>query len=325
MKKIFKSILQKLLLLIILIYGTALVLVAVFKVSKTYVFPHKYSYENIDLYAAEPLNKDIDLILKEVLRRVERSSLYDKEKTYSVCLTNNKKAENIFFKINDIVHNLPNIINGFKKTKKIDLSSTTIDKSLRGYIMAVDYLGIAYIRDLDIETMTHELAHQMVVREINNPLISMLTVKNRIINEGYANLIAHGEKINGLPSSLVGGNVHRSSKLVDHGELGSHNHYIYRVEISNKTYLGKYTVENMMIVENLLEEDDIISLLKTYNIGPRMERESLNILKKFGYEKIEETPGINGVWIKETCSYYGGYCFFDNFKVKTGVLTDKRA
>ena len=316
-KKLGKFFLRIILTLILCIYLASVIVLVSSLIFDSIFFKNVYSYENIRLYTANPLDENqVEDILKDVFVRINKSSLYDDNKTYRVCLSNSKSSELLYFKPYDFMFGIVDMVNNIKNNRKIDISSFEIYDRTAGYVRGVDFLGISYVRELDVITTSHELTHQMVIRSINNPIISLyIGLKNGSINEGYANLVAYGEDFEYIEPDFIGSSGSYKVEEVLHDDGVYYKQRYFTVNWESNYYFNEYSSENMLIVKELLSEKDILKLLTGFNNKNNMEKATYNYFLSRGFHKVDNIDALEGEWFRFSCDCNQD-CDMENYSTK---------
>lgn len=271
-----------------------------------YVFDNKYSYENITLKSAIPVDEEeIMPVLMDSYNKIRLSTLYDSNTDYIVHLSNSTRSDLLYFKLIGTLSNIKDLLLPFNNYN--DYNTDITIPRMAGYVWAADIFGLSYVDYPDTHVVAHELTHQIIQKNINNALLNIVSyLKDRDIHEGYANLIAFGKDFEYYSpdfysnASAQSGNLSREL----HSDGKYYRHDYHSVTFDNNKYFDPYSYSNAFIIQQLLGNQTILELLSSLDSRDQIKSAKYNYFESRGYEKQDNIGSLKGTWIRDKVTLY---------------------
>ena len=216
----------------------------------SFLFSHKYKNANLTVYSDKPIPSSIERITDEVLIRLNKSSLFNKDRTYSVYISNEIWRWNLISYPANLTTGVGGFNAGFHGNAFIRPSIISENK----IIPPGSYILDAKQRDL-VYFITHEVMHALLYDEVG--YISNFIKYPKWFQEGYPDYIAK-ENFN-FKNNLMQFKKNEKRLTVQSGLYVRYHLYMtYLIDIK------KQSIQE--IIKNTPKESDIILSLKSLNL-----------------------------------------------------------
>ena len=216
----------------------------------SFLFSHKYKNANLTVYSDKPIPSNIKIITNEVLIRLNKSSLFNKDRTYSVYISNDIWRWNLIAYPAVLTTGVGGFNAGFHGNTFIRPSIISENKIIPpgSYILDAEQRDLVYF-------ITHEIMHALLYDEVG--YISNFISYPKWFQEGYPDYIAK-ENFN-FKSNLMQFKNNEKRLTVKSGLYVRYHLYMaYLIDIK------KQSIQE--IIKNTPKESDIVHSLKSLNL-----------------------------------------------------------
>ena len=216
----------------------------------SFLFSHKYQNANLTVYSDKPIPLNIERITDEVLLRLNKSSLFNANRTYAVYISNDIWRWSLLAYPANLTTRLGGFNAGFHGNVFIRPSIISENK----IIPPGSYLLDAEQRDL-VYFITHEIVHALLYDEVG--YISNFINYPRWFQDGYPDYIA--KKYFDFGDNLVQFKNDEKRLTIQSGLYVRYHLYVaYLMDIKN------YSIRE--IIENTPDESDIVHSLTSFSL-----------------------------------------------------------
>lgn len=216
----------------------------------SFLFSHKYQNANLTLYSDKPIPLNIEKITDEVLLRLNKSSIFDINKTYAVYISNDIWRWSLLSYPANLTTRLGGFNAGFHGNAFVRPSIISENK----IIPPGSYLLDAKQRDL-VYFITHEIVHGLLYDEVG--YISNFINYPRWFQDGYPDYIA--KKSFNFKDNLMQFKNNQKRLTVQSGLYVRYHLYMaYLMDIK------KYSIKE--IIKNTPDESDIVHSLRSFSL-----------------------------------------------------------
>ena len=216
----------------------------------SFLFSHKYQNANLIIYSDKPIPSNINKITDEVLLRLKKSSIFNKNKTYSVHISNDSWRWALLSYPANLTTRIGGFNAGFHGNAFLRPSIISENK----IIPPGSYLLDAEQRDL-VYFITHEVMHALLYDEVG--YISNFINYPRWFQDGYPDYIAKNSF--DFKKNLMQFKRNEKRLTVQSGLYVRYHLYVaYLMDIKG------YTIKE--IIKNTPDESDIIHSLESFSL-----------------------------------------------------------
>ena len=216
----------------------------------SFLFSHKHQNTNLIIYSDTPIPQNIKEISNEVLLRLKKSSIFNKNKTYSVYISNDSWRWRLLSYPANLTTKLGGFNAGFHGNAFIRPSIISENK----IIPPGSYLLDAEQRDL-VYFITHEVVHGLLYDEVG--YVSNFINYPRWFQDGYPDYIA--KKSFDFKKNLLQFKRNEKRLTVQSGLYVRYHLYVaYLIDIKG------YTIKE--IIKNIPDESDIVLSLESFSL-----------------------------------------------------------
>ncbi len=216
----------------------------------SFLFSHKHQNANLIIYSDKPIPSNIKKISDEVLLRLKKSSIFNKNKTYSVHISNDSWRWTLLSYPANFTTKIGGFNAGFHGNAFIRTSVISENKIIPPgtYLLDAEQRDLAYF-------ITHEVVHSLLYDEVG--YISNFINYPRWFQDGYPDYIAKNSF--DFKMNLMQFKNNEKRLTVQSGLYVRYHLYMaYLMDIK------KYSIKE--IIEKTLDESDIVHSLKTLDL-----------------------------------------------------------
>jgi len=216
----------------------------------SFLFSHKHQNANLVIYSDKPIPSNIKEISNEVLLRLKNSSIFNKNKTYAVYISNDSWRWMLLSYPANLTTRLGGFNAGFRGNAFIRPSVISENK----IIPPGSYLLDAEQRDL-VYFITHEVVHALLYDEVG--YISNFINYPRWFQDGYPDYIAKNSF--DFENNLMQFKSNKKRLTVQSGLYVRYHLYVaYLMDIKG------FTIKE--IIMDIPDESDIVHSLESFSL-----------------------------------------------------------